>query len=137
MSVVMMEHYVCCEQGQFGTLSDYFSAVDEETKQSPSLLSSLSGDFFTYADRDNHYWSGYFTSRPFHKHLDRVLEASLRCGLRDRDGFVCVSGRRGGGGEREYVCVCVCLCVCVRERACVCVCLCACECFVCMCVLVY
>lgn len=65
-------------QGQFGTLTEYFTAVHEEVGEAPSFFPALTGDFFTYADRDDHYWSGYFTSRPFHKHLDRVLEANLR-----------------------------------------------------------
>ncbi|CAL8375617.1 unnamed protein product [Arctogadus glacialis] len=69
-------------KAQFGTLSEYFSAVYKAGGVAqgarPADFPVLSGDFFAYADREDHYWTGYFTSRPFYKSLDRVLESHLR-----------------------------------------------------------
>ncbi|VDM94119.1 unnamed protein product, partial [Onchocerca ochengi] len=59
---------------RFGTLDDYFRLVHERLDESSDKLPILSGDFFTYADRNDHYWSGYYTSRPFHKRFDRILQ---------------------------------------------------------------
>ena len=59
-------------QIQFGTLSEYFKAI-MGTFDTPILK----GSFFTYADVDQDYWSGYYSSRVFDKALDRQLERVL------------------------------------------------------------
>jgi alpha-mannosidase II len=41
-------------QAQFGTLQDYFQALRDSVAQSIERFPSLSGDFFTYADIDDH-----------------------------------------------------------------------------------
>ncbi|KAL1538616.1 Alpha-mannosidase 2x [Salvia divinorum] len=79
-------------EAKFGTLDDYFRTLREEADRINYSVTgeigsgdiggfpSLSGDFFTYADRSQDYWSGYYVSRPFFKAVDRVLEQTLRGG---------------------------------------------------------
>ncbi|CAA0828480.1 Alpha-mannosidase 2 [Striga hermonthica] len=77
-------------EAKFGTLDDYFRTLRDEADRINYSVNdeigsseiggfpSLSGDFFTYADRNQDYWSGYYVSRPFFKAVDRVLEHTLR-----------------------------------------------------------
>ena len=62
---------------RFATLSEYFSALKHSVKSSEKLP-RYDGDFFTYSDTDNDYWSGYFTTRPFLKKTIRTTENQLR-----------------------------------------------------------
>ncbi|XP_076230579.1 alpha-Mannosidase class II b isoform X2 [Nomia melanderi] len=62
----------------FGTPKDYFQEIRKRVEAFPTLQ----GDFFVYSDIFSEgrpaYWSGYFTTRPYMKILDRELEANLR-----------------------------------------------------------
>lgn len=65
-------------QVHFSTPSKFF---EELRRRSNNQFPTLRGDFFVYSDVSAHrpvYWSGYFTSRPYWKVLDRELEANLR-----------------------------------------------------------
>lgn len=72
------ERYHGAEVG-FGTPSDFFKVLRE---RSDSKFPTLRGDFFVYSDVYSEgrpaYWSGFYTSRPYWKVLDRELEGNLR-----------------------------------------------------------
>ncbi|VDO08175.1 unnamed protein product [Rodentolepis nana] len=61
---------------RFGTLSEYFQLVN--SRKPKKEFPTLQGDFYTYADKDDEFWNGYFTSRPSHKAMSRVVEAEVR-----------------------------------------------------------
>ncbi|OQR72438.1 alpha-mannosidase 2x-like [Tropilaelaps mercedesae] len=63
---------------RFATLEDYFRSVEGDMRSAAVTIPTLVGDFFTYSDKNNEYWSGYYTSRPYYKFLDRRVEATLR-----------------------------------------------------------
>jgi hypothetical protein len=66
-------------QVKFGTVSEYFRTVDAEHKADPNFQSlKLVGDFFPYNDRDDQYWTGFYSSRPLHKYMARFLQGRLR-----------------------------------------------------------
>lgn len=62
----------------FGLPRDYFAEIKKRQTDYPHLK----GDFFVYADifstGNPGYWSGFYTTRPQYKMLDRELEHNLR-----------------------------------------------------------
>eukprot|EP00045_Choanoeca_perplexa_P013984 m.161288 g.161288 ORF g.161288 m.161288 type:complete len:1191 (-) comp16523_c0_seq1:1-3573(-) len=61
---------------RFGTLRDYFELLEQRAPD--STFSTLAGDFMPYNDRKDHYWSGFYSTRPMYKRMSRVLETQLR-----------------------------------------------------------
>ncbi|VDD92214.1 unnamed protein product, partial [Enterobius vermicularis] len=43
---------------RFGTPNEYFKLMRERLREDNDRLPVLTGDFFTYSDRNDHYWSG-------------------------------------------------------------------------------
>lgn len=60
---------------QFGTLNDYFNSLNNDLNDETNNidLPILSGDFFTYADRDDHYWSGMNILYFFWKSVTKIF----------------------------------------------------------------
>jgi len=68
---------------KFSTLGQYFAdvkAFENENSEQEPLLPLYKGDFFTYCDENEDYWSGYFTTRPFMKGLTRYTQSIVRNG---------------------------------------------------------
>ena len=76
-------------QIKFGTLQDYFTMLERKLRMSsnsnktsvespPVNIPTVSGDFFPYSDRNNDYWTGYFSNRPWLRRFSRLTESMLR-----------------------------------------------------------
>lgn len=63
---------------QFSTASDYFAAVSGVSKRQDIRFPIYRGDFFPYADNDDSYWTGYYTTRPSLKAISRSVTSLLR-----------------------------------------------------------
>ena len=64
---------------KFSNLRDYFEAISKTQEEDQSLSFPLyQGDYFPYIDKDQDYWTGYFTTRPYAKGLSRRLSAAIR-----------------------------------------------------------
>eukprot|EP00939_MAST-03C_sp_MAST-3C-sp1_P002969 g2969.t1 len=62
----------------FSTLGEYFDGVKSDAASKKIDFPVVQGDFFTYADKTDEFWSGYYVSRSFYKAKCRILFARLR-----------------------------------------------------------
>ncbi|VBB33457.1 unnamed protein product [Acanthocheilonema viteae] len=63
---------------RFGTLTEYFDALERNNKAKNLAPATLSGDFFPYQCPSGDYWTGYYTTRPFYKRQERELHSFIR-----------------------------------------------------------
>jgi len=63
---------------QYSTVSRYFDDMQHEATEREVKFSVVSHDFFPYADNEDSYWTGHFTSLPNLKKDIRRGEAALR-----------------------------------------------------------
>uniref|UniRef100_A0AAF5RU32 Alpha-mannosidase n=1 Tax=Wuchereria bancrofti TaxID=6293 RepID=A0AAF5RU32_WUCBA len=63
---------------RFGTLTEYFDALERNNKIKNITPATLSGDFFPYQCSAGDYWTGYYTTRPFYKRQERELHSFIR-----------------------------------------------------------
>uniref|UniRef100_A0A8R1XRC9 Alpha-mannosidase n=1 Tax=Onchocerca volvulus TaxID=6282 RepID=A0A8R1XRC9_ONCVO len=63
---------------RFGTLTEYFDALERSNKAKDLTLATLSGDFFPYQCALGDYWTGFYTTRPFYKRQERELHSFIR-----------------------------------------------------------
>lgn len=73
---------------KFGTLTEYFTQVRNEERKMAEISKSktnklltfptISGDFFPYTERNQEFWTGYFTTRPLNKRFSREIETLTR-----------------------------------------------------------
>jgi len=63
----------------YSTPSRYFRAVELFSKNHPDILFPLcKHDFFPYADNEDSYWTGFYTSRPLLKDFHRIVLNAMR-----------------------------------------------------------
>jgi alpha-mannosidase II len=86
---------------QFGTLKDYFESVAADYAKETNLRVLSGPSFFTYADKDEEYWSGYYTSRPFYKSINRELEGLLHAAQLLHSSLLHPSAANAGAAEAE------------------------------------
>lgn len=65
---------------RYGILDDYFTQMKANSENKPitDSLPAIRGDFIPYHDKKLDYWTGYFTSRPYHKRLSRQTQEVFR-----------------------------------------------------------
>jgi len=62
----------------YSTPGKYFKALNDATIQDKVEFPLYVGDFFPYADNEDSYWTGYYTTRPTVKSESRRTDTILR-----------------------------------------------------------